>query len=90
MRPTLARRIIQLKPLEPKVPIITRRMQQELRHLALRTRIHRATTNTRRSIVAQRDCGDRTDGLGTRVPGVRVLVDSGREGGDVECVGGLA
>jgi len=90
MRPALTRRVIQFKPLKPKVPLITRGMQQELRHLSLRTRIHRAATNTRRAVVAQRDCGDRADGLRPRVPGIRVLVDCRRERGDVESVWCLA
>jgi hypothetical protein len=90
MRPTLTRRIIQLKPLKSKVPLIACRMQQELRHLALGTRIHCAATDTRRAVVAQRDRSNSADGLWPRVPGIRVLVDSRRERGNVECVRRLA
>ena len=90
MRPTHTLRIIKLEPLEPKLPLLARRMQQELAHLPLRTRLHRAATDAHVPILTQHDRCDRLDGRRPAVPSIRVLVDRRGKGGDVELVRCLA
>lgn len=65
-------------------------MQQELAHLPLRTRLHRAATDAHIPILTQRDRRDRLDGRRPVVPGIGVLVDRRGKGGDVELVRCLA
>lgn len=86
MRPTHTRRIIQLKPLEHKLPLLAGRMQQKLAHLPFRTRLHRAATDAHIPILTQRDRRDRLDGRRPAVPRVCVLVDCRGKRGDVELV----
>lgn len=90
MRSTLATWIIQLKPLKPKLPVTTRRMQQELRDLALRAGVDSPSTDAHIARVTQRDRTNGGDGLRPAVPCIPVLVDGRWERRDVELVGGLA
>jgi hypothetical protein len=90
MRPTQTLRIIKLEPLEPKLPILARRVQQKLAHLAPRTRLHLAPTNRHTPILPQRHRRDRGNRLGATIPRIRVLINRRGKGGDIELVGWLA
>jgi hypothetical protein len=90
MGTSLRCRIIQLKPRESKVPVIARRMQQELRNLTLRAGINSPSTDTSITRVIQRDCCYCADRLRPAVPSVLILVDRGWERRNVELVRGLS
>ena len=90
MGASFRRRIIQLKPREPKVSVIACRMQQKLCNLTLRARVNSPSTDTSITRVTQRDRRDCADRLRPAVPSVLVLVDRGWERRDVELVRSLS
>jgi hypothetical protein len=86
----LARRIIQLKPVETKGSVIRRRVQQELDWLPLWAWIHDAAGNVGAAGWAHSDCSDSSNRYRSAVPSVRVFVDSGWQRRNVELVRSLA
>lgn len=86
MRPTILLRVIQLKPIILKIPLLISRQQQELRNLTFwarkplgkcRAYATRLGQQIRRHIICD---------IGPAVPGIGVLVDGGLQARNVQCI----